>query len=62
MSNGYRGKILVVDLSSGKINEGPLEEGLYRDFNYLEGLVGKREILGGWGKLGRMISSPSKGE
>jgi len=46
VSKGYRGKILVVDISSGKINERPLEEGLYRNFNYLEGLVGKPEEAG----------------
>ena len=46
VSKCYRGKILVVDLSSGKINERPIEEGLYRDFNYLEDLVGKPEESG----------------
>ena len=49
MAGGYIGKLLFVDLSTGKINEEPPDESLYRDF------------VGGYGVGARVLYSRQKG-
>ena len=49
MTGGYTGKVLWVDLSSGKIKEETPEESLYRDF------------IGGYGIGARLLYSRQKG-
>ncbi|MGP8080172.1 MAG: aldehyde ferredoxin oxidoreductase N-terminal domain-containing protein, partial [Dehalococcoidales bacterium] len=48
MSGGYMGKFLFVDLSTGEMNEEPLDENLCRNF------------IGGYGIGARMLYSRQK--